>query len=244
VPSLLERAYVTGSALTGDWHESCSDIDLVLVLNRRVTPADADSLSELHAATTPRNAVDGLYITAGQLAAGPDHIESAPQVVDGEFVLDKKAGQLCWVTWQELAASPVASMARRDTVRWSRASPPVAGIRPRVEAFCRQNLATYWTSWGDQVFAHFANHNPLDTVKAGLVIWATLGPPRLLVTIRTGTIVSKKDGGLFAARTWPEHAALVDKCIRFRHGEPAIFTVAELHDAIRLLRTVVAAEYT
>lgn len=240
VPVLVQRAYVTGSALTDDWQESCSDIDLVFVVSRPVTLADADVLAEFHAATKARNAVDGLYLTASQLAAGPDGVESAPQVVNGDFVLEKKAGQLCWVTWQELGASPVATVVGRDKVRWGPPRPPMTMIRPRVEAFCRENLATYWSTWGDEASAHFASQHPTDAVEADLVVWAALGPPRLVITIRTGAVVSKKDGGLFAAETWPDYADLIHKCIRSRGGDTKTFTVVEMQAAISLLRLVVA----
>jgi len=47
VPGLVEEVAVTGSALTGDWHPGASDIDLVVVVRRRVTAADAEILTGL-----------------------------------------------------------------------------------------------------------------------------------------------------------------------------------------------------
>ena len=47
-PGLLDHLRVTGSSITGDWHESSSDIDLVVVVRRAVGIEDAEPLADLH----------------------------------------------------------------------------------------------------------------------------------------------------------------------------------------------------
>jgi len=61
-PSLLDRAYLTGSAITGDWHEAHSEVDMVFVVARPVTAADEETLGKAHAATQGGNCVDGVHV--------------------------------------------------------------------------------------------------------------------------------------------------------------------------------------
>jgi len=242
VPGLLERVYVTGSSLTEDWQPSGADVDLALVVRRPLTDDDAATLTRLHATTKGPHPVDGIYLTADQLAAGPDAIAAAPQVVEGDFGLAKPDGQLCWVTWVELSASPVARITAAGDVGWSGPEPPeIADLARRAADFSRANLAGYWASLGDRAEAALDSVPDDAELPTDSLTWVTLGPARLLITIDTGRVVSKTAGARYAAARWPEFADLIARAIRARRGEPETFTAADARQSVAMLRRCVTA---
>lgn len=250
-PGLVEAVYITGSALTDDWQPLHSDVDVVLQVQRPVDAVDAELLGPLHAATGRDaayrgNPIDGVYLTASQLAAGPDEVEAAPQVVDGMLLLDKPAGQLCWVTWLELGDSPVG---RADPatgeLAWSEPAGVTAEVRARAADFSRENLATYWATVADQIEAWLSGPDSPDDpdaeVPADVVAYGVLGAPRLVATIELGRVLSKTASGDFALGRWPSYADLIRRSQRSRAGQDERFTVRDTHAGLTLLRTVVAA---
>jgi Nucleotidyltransferase domain len=253
-PGLVETVYATGSALTGDWQPLHSDIDVVLVVSRPVSVDDERVLSELHAATARDDAhhgnpIDGVYLTATQLAAGPDQIETAPQVVDGLFVLDKPHGQLNWVTWLELAASPVGRIdPASGEMSWSAPAGTTPEVAAKAAEFSRENLATFWAGTADQIEAWLAGPEAPEDETAPVpdeaVVWSVLAAPRLVATIERGRVLSKFDSGEFARERWPSYAELIQRCQRSRSGQPEVFTVADVRDGLGLLREVVDARRT
>ncbi len=239
VPGLLDKVYVTGSALTYDWQPSGSDVDLVLVVRRPVTEQDAPLLTAVHAATNGVHPVDGIYLTAEQLATGPDGIESAPQSITANFVLARPQGQPCWVTWVELSASPVARVSAGG-VSWTPAEPPRIGdLGARAAAYSRANLDLYWAPLGERADAELAKLSADAEVEKERVTWVALGPARLLITMETGRVVSKSAGARWAAERWPEFAGLVEKAIRSRQGDGETFSVEEACRSVELLRRCV-----
>jgi len=221
VPGLLERVLPTGSAQSDDWRPDRSDVDVVVVTTRPVTANDTAALTALHAG----GRVDGLYLTQEQLAAGPDSIPSAPQVVDGRFRLDQAADQLTWVTWLELEQGG--------------AHPLFADTAARAALASRRNLVEYWSRVGRRGMRRARFRRGTSQVSSGAVEWIVLGPPRLVVTIEQGRVVSKSDAGRFAAEQWPEHRELIERVLRFRQGGEERFTMRDVRESATLLRVCV-----
>lgn len=221
VPKLLERVVATGSAQTDDWRPDRSDVDVVVVTTRPVTAEDTDALTALHAG----GRVDGLYLTPEQLAAGPDSVTSAPQVVHGRFRFDQPGDQLTWVTWLELEQGG--------------AHPLFADTAARAALASRLNLVAYWSRVGRRGMFRARFRRGTSLVPGGAVEWIVLGPPRLVVTIEQGRVVSKSDAGRLAAEQWPEHRELIERVLRFRDGGEERFTVRDARGALALLRMCV-----
>lgn len=241
-PSLVCRAYLTGSAITGDWQAAHSDIDMVFVVARPVTAVDEAGLSKAHAATRGRNCVDGVYLTEDQLEVGPSGITSAPQVIDGAFTLDRPGGQLNGVTWLELSRAPVARVDNDGTVSWHDPQPLSTDPVPAAAAYSRENLGTYWTGVVDQWQAALDSGELTDErVDTDSVVWTVLGPARLIVTIETGVVISKTASGQFAAERWPQYGRLVERAMRSRAGGQETFDVEDVRAVISLGRLVVEA---
>ncbi|TBN56760.1 nucleotidyltransferase domain-containing protein [Glaciihabitans arcticus] len=238
-PGLVESVYVTGSAATDDWHEARSDIDLVIVTWRPILERDVAALVALHAATKATTPVDALYLTVDQLADGPDSVPSAPQVVDGEFRLGVAGDQLSWVTWLELGGAPRAEIAQSGLGPWSPAPEADARTARRAAEFSAANLVSYWRPLGRNARKRALFTRGSAPVSAAAVAWVVLGPPRLVVTIEQGRIVSKAEAGLFAISEFPEYAALISRVIDWRRTGEGSFTAADAREATRLLAACV-----
>lgn len=106
-PGLITGLYVTGSLALGDGRPDQSDIDLVLVRDD-----DADNVATMAALEPmltnlrrihPRSMLDGLVLSASDLAAGPDRIEGdRPIVFDNVVRLGSDGSGRNPVTWQAL----------------------------------------------------------------------------------------------------------------------------------------------
>ncbi|TFD78979.1 hypothetical protein E3T54_05550 [Cryobacterium sp. Sr8] len=222
IPGLLDAVHLTGSGASGDWQHD-SDIDLVFETSRFVTVVDAKVLVGLHAATAAAgHCVDGIYLTAGQIASGPDGIRSAPQVVSGDFGMARPDGQLTWVTWLEMLHGSAARVNAGRLGSWSKEERDVdtaSAVSERASAASRDNLRSYWMPYASDTAARLAARSDDDTVPAEAIEWLALGAQRLVVTIETGRVVSKSAAAEFAAQRWPEYAELLTRVLASRRGE-------------------------
>lgn len=242
IPGLLDAVHLTGSGASGDWQHD-SDIDLVFETSRPVGAADTAALLRLHASTATGHCVDGIYLTSAQLAAGPDAVASAPQVVSAEFELDKPGGQLTWVTWLEMRLGPTARVASGRlepwTAGWASLDPASSLSRRAMEA-SRDNLRSYWLPYAGNTTERLAGRPDDDAVPAEAIEWLALGAQRLVVTMETAAIVSKSEAARFAARRWPEYAELLTRVLASRRGETRQFTVRDAHLSVALVLACVA----
>jgi len=213
---LVERVHITGSAISGDWHEGRSDVDVVLQLAR---PLDVN-LTTVH---SHFKQLDAVYLTAGELAAGPDQTAVAPQAIAGRFEPAKPGAQLTWVTWLELELGA--------TLDGGTVAPVFPDTAVRAVGASRRNLLEYWKPLGAAARLKFALLRP----SAADVAWLALGPARLVITIEQGRIASKTEAGEFAAAQWPENADLLDRVIRYRSTGDGTFSRGDARQALDLL---------
>lgn len=236
-PGLLVAVHLTGSGAAGDWRHD-SDIDLVFETSRAVTDADAAALLGLHASTAGGHCVDGIYLTAAQIASGPDAIRSAPQVVSAEFELHRTDGQLTWVTWLEMRQGQTARVESGRLGPWTARSPGLEGdsdASERARAASRENLRSYWLPYATDTAERLTARSDDEAVPAEAIEWLALGAQRLVVTIETGRAVSKSEAAEFAARRWPEYAELLTRVLASRRGANAQFTVSDARLSVALV---------
>ena len=242
IPGLLDAVHLTGSGASGDWQND-SDIDLVFETSRAVTDADARVLLGLHAATAAGHSVDGIYLTAAQIASGPDDIRSAPQVVSGDFGMARPDGQLTWVTWLEMRHGPAALVSAGRLGSWTAHPPGLegrSGVSERARAAGRDNLRSYWLPYASDTGERLAARSDDDAVPAEAIEWLALGAQRLVVTIETGRVASKSEAAEFAAERWPEYADLLARVLASRRGDNQPFTVRDARLAVALVLDCVA----
>ncbi len=231
VSGLVTGAYLTGSAVLGDFRPGRSDIDLVLVTDRPLAALDSEPLTAVHAAQPTQPYLDGVYLPRPWLAGVPAGAGTG-LVVDGVFspaVPD--------------AISPVDLL---TLARYARAvrgpAPSTLDIVVSVESLRGYNLANlrdYWQGEADRTRARLAGRAHDGEVPAYPVAWLVLGAARLHHTLGSGDIVSKSAAGYHVEVTFPGYADLARRAVAWRHGEPVAFTVADGLAAADLVDTVV-----
>ncbi|WIB65789.1 nucleotidyltransferase domain-containing protein [Curtobacterium sp. MCBD17_040] len=241
LPGLLGSLVMTGSATLDDWRPGISDIDLVLITTRPVTAADLPTIAVLHAVPEAGTPIDGLYLTEAQLAAGPDAIEAAPQVVVGKLVAAENGGELTWVTWREVENGVESTVSEEGASSWLPSTRRFPGALDGARAFSRKNLFDYWAPLGSETIEQLAGRSETATVNAVAVRWIALGPARLVATIEDGLVLSKTEAARFASRKWPEFEDLLSRVVASRAGENVEFTVDDARRAIALLQRCVDA---
>ncbi|WP_420367024.1 aminoglycoside adenylyltransferase domain-containing protein [Curtobacterium sp. L1-20] len=232
---------LTGSAMLDDWRPGISDIDLVLITTRPVAADDLPVIAELHAVPEAGTQIDGVYLTESQLAAGPDAIEVAPQVIGGELIPAGEGGELTWVTWCEIENGAEATVSDGGVSAWRPSARRFPGALDGARAFSRTNLSTYWARLGSETWEQLAGRLETANVNPVAMRWVVLGPARLVATVERGLILSKTDAGRFAARRWPEFEDLLSRAVASRAGKDVEFTVHDARRAIALLERCVTA---
>jgi streptomycin 3"-adenylyltransferase len=140
-------------------------------------------------------------------------------------------GEVTPVLWQQLRTVG-------QTVRGAR--PTCPGTAGEVEAYCRDNLDSYWRKHID--YARFSiesrPRDPQEELAREPSLWIGLGPARLWHTIRTGEIVSKSRAGELAAARWPDLPVL--ELVAARQDASKVLTVRHARAAIELFDRILA----
>lgn len=209
---LVTGLHLVGSAADGDFRPGQSDLDFVALLSRRATDADLDALAIVQRAyasdpTLPR--LDGIWLTAAELAAGPDAIGPGPTSDDNSFHA-VGTGNRNPVTWMSLPTSrPVFG----DL-------PPHWQDRGRLVGWVRDNAAGYWTGWHRDA-SRLWTPRGIAMLGRAMPMWGVLGISRLAYTAATGEIASKSAAGEWALATHGKKPIL-QEALAFRGGRPAI----------------------
>ncbi|MEM9748690.1 MAG: aminoglycoside adenylyltransferase domain-containing protein [Actinomycetota bacterium] len=233
-PGLIDGLYVVGSAALGDWRPG-SDIDLIAFTSREVDADESPLLRSAHGAAAtddPGVDVDGPRLEWADVAVAPRRLVR-PWSIGDEFHHDDGCFELHPVTWRTLARHGVE-------VR----GPAVAELEVfdddrAVRDFVRDNTNSYWRGVSDQIEQALAASPDRHQFDASTVSWCVLGIARMLITARTGDVVSKTEAGRRAVDQFPTDRALVARAIDIRHGrstDPA--DRPTMDDTVRFIRQV------
>lgn len=221
-PGLVTGFYLVGSVALGDFHptgvgpgqfSTASDVDFVAVLSSR-TDADTAVLADAHArvaAKQPRPSFDGCFLTAAELAAGPDDCPDVPCAQSGRFAPAGRFG-INPVTFCELARHGIAVRGRQP------AQLDVWHDPAALRAFTADNLRSYWRpAWRTG-----RRPSPL-WFAVGLTgwypVWTVLGVTRLHYTLATGEMTSKCGAGRYAREAFdPRWHRILDESLALRSG--------------------------
>ncbi|WP_299643034.1 aminoglycoside adenylyltransferase domain-containing protein [Devosia sp.] len=212
VPDQVTGLHLIGSAIDGDFQPGRSDLDFVAVLSRPANVADLAALAILHRtyATDPTMpALDGIWITVEELAAGPDGLPDGPTSSDNRF-FELARGNRNPVTWAMLprARTVIGQLDR-------------AALRPdpvRLKNWVRENARSYWTRWHTRASQLWSPHG-LASLGPSAAMWGVLGISRLHYTMVTGDIASKTAAGEHALG-WiePRWHPIVNESLRIRRS--------------------------
>ncbi|MEM9041503.1 MAG: aminoglycoside adenylyltransferase domain-containing protein [Actinomycetota bacterium] len=214
VPGLIDGLYVVGSAALGDWRPG-SDVDVIAFTSREVVADDVVALTSAHetaATDNPGVDVDGPRLEWTDVTTGPQRLVRPWSLAD-EFHHDDQCFECHPVTWRTLARHGVV-------VR----GPAVAELEvfdddSAVCDFVRENTNSYWRGVADQIEQALATSPDRDEFDASTVSWCALGIARMLVTARTGDVVSKTEAGRRTIDQFATDRALLERAIDIRHGQ-------------------------
>ena len=248
VPGAVEGLYLIGSVAMGDFQTgrgiarlgptgaSVSDIDFIAVTSRPLDTAAIRALHRIHRrlAAPWRPALEGIYLTRGDLAHDPGEVRGRPHSHGGRVTTGGSGDP---VRWQEFAQHGIAVRGRH------RSAVPVRIDRERLVSWNRGNLNQYWRQW------HASCTRPLSwpgvvSLTAWASVWGVLGVSRLHYTLRTGRICSKSSGGHYARHQFgPQWHPLLQECLRIRAGlpGPSLYTTAAARrqDALTFVQMVI-----
>ncbi|MFF2010016.1 nucleotidyltransferase domain-containing protein [Streptomyces sp. NPDC058195] len=221
----LREVVVVGSASLGDWQAE-SDIDLVCVVERELDSRARDAVAPLHEKSREAHGhtIDAMYVTRDGLAKGPDALRSVVATVAGALHPESSDGPMNWPTWLNIVQCgvrvPLAEDGAMAVVEPGSAGFPIEEETAREGAirFSRANLGQYWSNrirLSEQIYLADGATHPVSAFE---VEWMSLGPARLLATVRTGRIVSKSEGGELAAAQWPDFRPHLTRVLEARRG--------------------------
>jgi hypothetical protein len=210
---LIQSLHLIGSIADGDFRPGKSDLDFVAVLSREMTDDDAEALVVVHRSyrTDPTlPSLDGVWLTADELRAGPDAVADGPTSQQGDFVVAAR-GNRNPVTWFSLPdAVTLIGELDRDAL-WQ--------DRGRLVDWVRENADTYWRRWLTHASGISGGLAMLGRAKP---MWGVLGISRLHYTKATGKIASKSAAGEWALTAFdPRWRPIIEEVLASRRSEPS-----------------------
>lgn len=231
---LIQGLHLIGSIADGDFRPGRSDLDLVAVLSRELTDDDAEALVVVHRSyrTDPTlPSLDGVWLTADELRAGPDAVADGPTSQQGDFVVAAR-GNRNPVTWFSLP-NAVALIGELDRAAlWQ--------DRERLVSWVRENADSYWRRW----LANVSGISPSGFAMLGraMPMWGVLGISRLHYTKATGQIASKSAAGEWALTAFDPHwRPIIEEALAYREGKPSRYgnPLARRRDALAFVEMAI-----
>ena len=206
-PGLLVGLHLVGSVVDGDFQPGRSDLDFVAVLAH---PADGDELEALglvhrsYAADGTLPMLDGIWVTGADLIAGPDTVADGATSHDNRFAFVGR-GNRNPVTWAMLRrARSVVGTLDLAALWWE---------PERLGTWVRQNVEEYWAGW----IARAQRPLGFAMLRGSVVAWGVLGISRMLYTLRTGEVTSKRGAGEWTLGVVePRWHAIVEEALHIR----------------------------
>jgi len=239
LPGLVDSLHIVGSAADGDFRRGHSDLDFVAVLSRPATSDDLEALTIVHrlyASDLTFPPLDGIWVTATELAAGPDAAADGPTTQDGNLV-EQARGNRNPITWLALRQPPL-------TVLGEPPDPTTLWLDPgRVASWTCENVESYWAGWLQRTTNLFSRGGLTMLGRRGPA-WGVLGISRLHYTLATGRLASKSAAGEYALSAFDQRwQRIVRECIRIRRGEGGrryANPLARRRDALAFVAMVIA----
>ena len=229
----LRGLYLVGSVALGDFRPGRSDIDFVALLDGPV--GDIEALARVHAALARAGVppFDGVYLPIDALRRAPEAGAVVPFSVEGRLRTGEPCREVNPALWRCLAR------AGRPILGAAPAALGIADDDATLRAHTLADLDEYWRPWIAQGEAALAAKPPDSACDAKTLEWGVLGVSRIVCTLATGRVVSKREGGRFVLDHLSEaHQQAVWDALDARDGALEHVTPAEMRaglDAMRFL---------
>jgi hypothetical protein len=210
LPGRVVGVYAIGSIALGAYRRERSDIDLIVVVDGDLSPAELRRVRALHVGSGLRTAppalargdvalpgtVNATWVRAADLSRPVSTIVPVCHHTGPQFHAGR-GFDVNPVQWKTLADHGIA-------VRG--ADVATLGLDPEpalLEAWNRENLERYWRRWAESLSRHGSSLRYRFRPR-WLTAWGVLGAPRLHATITTGEVLSKEAAGEYALATFDE----------------------------------------
>ena len=221
LPNTLEEVYLQGSIALGAYVVNSSDIDFIVITNRRLLEADAVVLTEIHSkiANGYKNPeLDGVYIIRrdlGRLNLGD------------EKYLNYNSGKLSCssnfdpIIWWILKTKGIKIVGTEQTAL-------DFDIHPKhLISYVNENMNSYWAQRVEKMETSITELDNLPTEEIDDEIeWTVLGLLRQFYSLKEHDIISKLGAGEYALmHLTNEWHPIIKEAINIRKGEKMnIFT--------------------
>ena len=221
LPNTLEEVYLQGSLALGAYVENSSDIDFIVITNRRLLEADAVVLTEIHSkiADQYKNPeLDGVYIVrgdVGRLNLGDDNY------------LNYNSGKLSYssnfdpIIWWILQNKGIKIVGTEQTAF------DFDIHSKHLLSYVFENMNSYWAQRVQKMETSIIELYKLPAKEIDYEIeWTVLGLLRQFYTLKEHDIISKLGAGEYALLHLPnEWHQIIKEAITIRKGEKMnIFT--------------------
>ncbi|MFD0558778.1 hypothetical protein FB566_4734 [Stackebrandtia endophytica] len=238
LPNVVDSLHLTGSLALEAFQPGHSDIDFTAVVRRPLSTDQITVLTDIHAGLPSQPMMDGQYATVSLLRRQPGADRQFLRVSDGRFDrvdTDTDTNTVPTILLHELQCHAI-------TLRGD--DPTAQGIgvdAAELRRWLRDNLTDYWAPLAHQLHSQLADRLDDEPVNPETLVWSMSGPQRLHYTLNTGRILSKTAALRYALDRF-DHVDrdLVDRCIAWRDGGDATFTVADGRQAAVHIERVVS----
>lgn len=211
LPERMTGLHLVGSAVDGDFQPGRSDLDFVGVFTEPITSADFEALGIVHrlyGADPTLPPLGGIWITADELARGPDAIPDGPASLDGTLI-GASRGNRNPITWAMLHDVGLTMLGALDRDRlWHDPA--------QVVSWTRENVETYWAGWRQRA-GSLSNPVGIAMLGRAMPAWGVLGISRMHYTLATGAIISKSGAGMWAREVFDARwHRIIDACLAYR----------------------------
>lgn len=232
LPRLMNAFYLEGSIALGGFNERFSDIDFVATLQRRLTPAEIETLHGIHQQiekSYPRWKMSGSYLPA-DFFDRPNNAEPNLHYHDGRlrqnahFVLNSVEG---WILKNHgITLLGPSAQTLPIKIDWQ-----------QLISEMRENLNSYWAKWTNQPDRFVV------LLSDWGVQWAVLGVLRQFYSFREHSITTKTKAGEYALTCLPSRwHGLIQEAINIREGKEKSlyrFRIARAMDVVKFLKFVI-----
>lgn len=231
----LRGLYLVGSVALGDFRPGVSGIDFVALLDAPPDGPDLDALARVHAALAAVGgpAFDGLYLRLEAVRRAPDPAARIPFSLGGCLRRDEPCEAANPLLWRCLAR------AGRPILGAAPAALGIADDDAPLRAHCLDRLDQAWRPWIARIETALGRAPEADC-DAAVLAQGVLGVSRLVCTLTTGRVVSKREGGRFVLDHLPEaHRPAVRDALDARDGALEYVSPARMHAALDTMRLLI-----
>ena len=215
LPNTLEEVYLQGSIALGAYVENSSDIDFIVITNRRLLEADAVVLTEIHskiASQYKHPELDGVYVVRGDVGR---------LNLDDDQYLNYNSGKLSCSSNFDPIIWWILKMKGLKVVGSEQPAFDFDIHSKHLLSYVNENMNSYWAQRVQKMEISITESYKLPAEEIDYEIeWTVLGLLRQFYTLKEHDIISKLGAGEYALLHLPnEWHPIIKEAINIRKGE-------------------------